>query len=64
MGFGDRAAEVRVRAAFEEMTAPENRLILEPMGDLGERRVLDLGSGLGEAATSFSPRARGSPRPT
>jgi SAM-dependent methyltransferase len=48
------AAEVRVRAAFEAITAPENRLILELMGDLREKRVLDLGSGLGEAATYFA----------
>jgi SAM-dependent methyltransferase len=48
------APEVRVRAAFEAITAPENRLILRLMGDLRDRQVLDLGSGLGEAATYFA----------
>lgn len=50
------APEVRVRAAFEAITAPENRFILGLMGDLREKRVLDLGSGLGEAATYFALR--------
>jgi 2-polyprenyl-3-methyl-5-hydroxy-6-metoxy-1,4-benzoquinol methylase len=51
---GTEATAVRVRAAFEAITAPENRLILRLMGDLRDRRVLDLGSGLGEAATYFA----------
>jgi 2-polyprenyl-3-methyl-5-hydroxy-6-metoxy-1,4-benzoquinol methylase len=57
-GWATRTAapEVRVRAAFEAITAPENRFILCLMGDLREKRVLDLGSGLGEAATYFALR--------
>jgi SAM-dependent methyltransferase len=61
-GFHDRWAsdtrpsEVRVRAAFEALTAPENRFILGLLGDLEGRRVLDLGSGLGESATYFALR--------
>ena len=51
---GTAAGEVRVRAAFEALTAPENRFILGLMGDLTGRRVLDLGSGLGEAAVYFA----------
>jgi len=50
------APEVRVRAAFEAITAPENRFILGRMGDLAGRRLLDLGSGLGEAAVYFALR--------
>ncbi|HSD27587.1 MAG TPA: methyltransferase domain-containing protein, partial [Vicinamibacteria bacterium] len=50
------APEVRVRAAFEAITAPENRFILREMGDLAGRRLLDLGSGLGEAAVYFALR--------
>jgi SAM-dependent methyltransferase len=48
--------DVRVRAAFEALTAPENRFILRRMGDLKGRRLLDLGSGLGEAAVYFALR--------
>lgn len=49
-----RADDVRVRAAFEGLTAPENRFILSRLGPLQGRRVLDVGSGLGEAATYFA----------
>jgi ubiquinone/menaquinone biosynthesis C-methylase UbiE len=48
--------DVRVRAAFEAITAPENRLILSLMGDLSGLRLLDLGSGLGESAVYFALR--------
>lgn len=48
------AGEVYVRAAFEGIAAPENRHILARMGPLQGRRVLDVGSGLGEAAIYFS----------
>lgn len=55
-GWASRTAapEVRVRAAFEAITAPENRFILRQMGELPGRRLLDLGSGLGEAAVYFA----------
>jgi 2-polyprenyl-3-methyl-5-hydroxy-6-metoxy-1,4-benzoquinol methylase len=57
-GWASRTAvsDVHVRAAFEAVTAPENRFILGRMGDLRGRRVLDLGSGLGEAAVYFALR--------
>jgi SAM-dependent methyltransferase len=57
-GWASRTAgsDVRVRAAFEAVTAPENRFILGRMGDLAGRRLLDLGSGLGEAAVYFALR--------
>jgi SAM-dependent methyltransferase len=48
--------DVRIRAAFEALTAPENRFIVDLMGDLKGKRVLDLGSGLGEAAVYFAMR--------
>jgi 2-polyprenyl-3-methyl-5-hydroxy-6-metoxy-1,4-benzoquinol methylase len=48
------ATDVRVRAAFEAITAPENRFILRRMGPLRGLRLLDLGSGLGEAAVYFA----------
>jgi SAM-dependent methyltransferase len=46
--------QVAVKAAFESLAAPENRFLLSLMGDLRGRRVLDLGSGLGESATYFA----------
>jgi SAM-dependent methyltransferase len=48
--------DVPVEAAFEGLTAPENRFIVSLMGDLGGVRLLDLGSGLGEAAVYFAER--------
>lgn len=45
---------VQVRSAFENLTAPENRFLITEMGDLRGQRVLDLGSGLGEAAIYFA----------
>ncbi len=48
--------QVRVRSAFEAITAPENRFILGLIGELSGVRVLDLGSGLGEAAVYFALR--------
>ena len=50
------AGQVPIDAAFESLTAPENRFILSLVGDLRGRRVLDLGSGLGEAAVNFALR--------
>jgi ubiquinone/menaquinone biosynthesis C-methylase UbiE len=46
--------KVAVRPAFENVTAPENRFILQQMGDLKDKTVLDLGSGLGESAIYFA----------
>jgi len=48
------ADDLRVRAAFEAITAPENHFILGLMGDLRGQSILDLGSGLGEAAIYFA----------
>ncbi|HVP00740.1 MAG TPA: class I SAM-dependent methyltransferase [Bryobacteraceae bacterium] len=44
------ASEVRVRECFEALTAVENRFIFEHMGPLAGKRVLDVGSGLGESS--------------
>jgi len=51
---GTAAPDVPVHSAFEALTAPENRFILGLVGGLRGRRVLDLGSGLGEAAVYFA----------
>jgi SAM-dependent methyltransferase len=49
-----RPEDVLVRQSFEAPTAPEHRHILRLLGDLTNRRVLDLGCGLGEAAVYFA----------
>jgi 2-polyprenyl-3-methyl-5-hydroxy-6-metoxy-1,4-benzoquinol methylase len=43
-------SEVRVRECFEALTAVENRFILGWMGPLKGKRILDVGSGLGESS--------------
>ena len=47
-------SQVRVHAAFENLTAPENRYILKLMGDLTGLRLLDIGAGLGESSVYFA----------
>ena len=46
--------EVRVHNCFEAATAPENRYIVNLLGDVTGKRILDLGSGLGEASVYFA----------
>ena len=54
--FHDQWAEdtdlrgINVRESFEGPTAPENRFILQQMGSLHGKRVLDIGAGLGESS--------------
>jgi len=48
--------QVAVHEAFEAPTAVENRAILELMGDLRGRRLLDVGAGLGESSVYFALR--------
>lgn len=43
-------ANIKVREAFEHLTAQENRFILTMMGDVRGLRILDVGAGLGEAS--------------
>jgi len=49
-----KVSEVEVRAAFEAITAPENRFILSQMGSIKGKRILDIGSGLGESSVYFA----------
>lgn len=51
-----RPEEVMVHQTFESCTAPENRFILQLLGDLKGKRLLDLGSGFGEASVYFAMR--------
>jgi SAM-dependent methyltransferase len=49
-----RPDNVLVRESFEGPTAVENRFILERMGPLTGKRLLDIGSGLGESSVYFA----------
>ncbi|MEO8204857.1 MAG: class I SAM-dependent methyltransferase [Chthoniobacterales bacterium] len=46
--------EIRVRETFEAPTAMENAFILKEMGNLKGKRLLDVGTGLGESAVYFA----------
>ncbi len=46
--------EILVKESFEAPTAIENRRILEIIGNLKDKKVLDLGCGAGEAAVYFA----------
>jgi SAM-dependent methyltransferase len=48
--------KVLVRECFEAATAMENRFILSRMGELKGKRLLDVGSGLGESSVYFALR--------
>ena len=45
-----------VKACFEAPTAMENEFILKQMGPLAGKRILDVGSGLGESSVYFALR--------
>jgi SAM-dependent methyltransferase len=47
---------IRVADYFEACTAPENRFILEQMGDIRGKRLLDLGCGAGENSVYFAKK--------
>lgn len=46
----------QVDQAFEAITAPENRQIIGSMGEIKNKRILDIGCGLGEASLYFARR--------
>jgi SAM-dependent methyltransferase len=45
-----------VDESFEVCTSPENRIILEWLGDITDKEVLELGSGAGEASVYLAKR--------
>jgi 2-polyprenyl-3-methyl-5-hydroxy-6-metoxy-1,4-benzoquinol methylase len=47
-------ASIRVKESFEAPTAFENRFILNEMGSLKGKRLLDIGCGLGESSVYFA----------
>jgi SAM-dependent methyltransferase len=48
------ADQIFVRECFEAPTALENRFILRQMGSLRGKKILDIGSGLGESSVYFA----------
>jgi ubiquinone/menaquinone biosynthesis C-methylase UbiE len=46
--------DILVRECFEAPTALENQFILSKMGNLAEKKILDIGSGLGESSVYFA----------
>ncbi len=48
--------EVMVEESFEACTAPENRFIINRLGDIRGKRLLDVGCGAGEAAVYFAKK--------
>ena len=46
--------QVLVDESFEACTAPECRWLMEQLGDIAGKRILDLGCGIGEAAVYFA----------
>lgn len=51
-----RMEDVLVRECFEAPTALENRFILNRMGPLAGKKLLDIGAGLGESSVYFALR--------
>jgi 2-polyprenyl-3-methyl-5-hydroxy-6-metoxy-1,4-benzoquinol methylase len=51
-----RLQDVLVRECFEAHTAIENQFILERMGSLQGKKLLDIGAGLGESSVYFALR--------
>ncbi|MCU0570027.1 MAG: class I SAM-dependent methyltransferase [Oculatellaceae cyanobacterium Prado106] len=47
---------IRVKDYFEACTAPENRFILDRLGDVSGKYLLDLGCGAGENSVYFASR--------
>lgn len=48
--------EVMVDEFFEACTSPENRLILNRLGNLEGKKILELGCGAGEASVYFAKK--------
>lgn len=46
--------DIAIEEFFEACTAPENRLILNYLGDIRNKKLLDLGCGLGESSVYFA----------
>jgi 2-polyprenyl-3-methyl-5-hydroxy-6-metoxy-1,4-benzoquinol methylase len=49
-----KPSDILVRECFEAPTSVENQFILERMGDLRGKKLLDIGAGLGESSVYFA----------
>jgi SAM-dependent methyltransferase len=49
-----KLSDILVRECFEAPTAMENQFILQRMGDLRGKQLLDIGAGLGESSVYFA----------
>ena len=49
-----KLSDILVRECFEAPTAMENQFILDRMGDLRGKKLLDIGAGLGESSVYFA----------
>jgi ubiquinone/menaquinone biosynthesis C-methylase UbiE len=49
-----KLTDILVRECFEAPTAMENQFILQHMGDLRGKKLLDIGAGLGESSVYFA----------
>ena len=49
-----KLGDILVRESFEAPTAVENQFILQRMGDLRGKKLLDIGAGLGESSVYFA----------
>ncbi|OCQ99693.1 methyltransferase type 11 [Oscillatoriales cyanobacterium USR001] len=47
---------IKVKDYFEACTAPENRFILKQLGDIKDKKLLDLGCGAGENSVYFAKK--------
>jgi ubiquinone/menaquinone biosynthesis C-methylase UbiE len=48
--------DVIVDEFFEAATSPENRIIIKKLGDIKEKKILELGCGAGEASVYFAKK--------
>jgi SAM-dependent methyltransferase len=48
--------DILVEESFESCVSPENRLIIKRLGDLKDKKILELGCGAGEASVYFAKK--------
>ncbi|MEM4336809.1 MAG: class I SAM-dependent methyltransferase [Candidatus Woesearchaeota archaeon] len=51
-----KLSDIKVNEFFEASTAPENRFIIKKLGNIRNKKILDMGCGAGEAAVYFAKK--------